>query len=109
MWFKEEVYDYWYFFDFDLLLLEIEQGWVDDIVVVLLELFDVKKVCFINDMGLLDYDVLVLMVEVVNVDYFEQVVEGCDGKLVVNWVINELFGCLKKDDKGIEDSFVLFE
>ena len=30
--------------------------------------------------------------------------EGRDGKLAANWVINELFGRLKKDDKDINDS-----
>ncbi len=36
--------------------------------------------------------------------YFEAVAQGSDGKLAANWVINELFGRLKKDDKDISDS-----
>ena len=36
--------------------------------------------------------------------YFEAVADGRDGKLAANWVINELFGRLKKDDKGITES-----
>lgn len=103
---KEEVYDYCYFFDFDLLFLEIEQVWVDQIVGVMLELFDEKKVCFVKDLGLLEYDVGVLIVEVENVDYFEVVVSGCDGKMVVNWVINELFGWLNKEGLMVEILFV---
>ena len=101
---KEEAHDYRYFPDPDLLPLEIEQGWVDDIKASLPELPDQKKARFINDFGLSDYDASVLTAEVVNAAYFEKVAEGRDGKLAANWVINELFGRLKKEDHGIEDS-----
>ncbi|HEV8035871.1 Asp-tRNA(Asn)/Glu-tRNA(Gln) amidotransferase subunit GatB [Yoonia sp.] len=101
---KEEAHDYRYFPDPDLLPLEIEQAWVDDIKAALPELPDQKKARFINDFGLSDYDASVLTAEVVNAEYFEKVAEGRDGKLAANWVINELFGRLKKEDHSIEDS-----
>ncbi len=101
---KEEAHDYRYFPDPDLLPLEIEQGWVDDIKASLPELPDEKKSRFINDFGLSDYDASVLTAEVANATYFEKVAEGRDGKLAANWVINELFGRLKKEDHGIEES-----
>ncbi len=102
---KEEAHDYRYFPDPDLLPLEIEQGWVDDIAASLPELPDAKKARFIADFGLSDYDASVLTAEVNNAAYFEQVAEGRDGKLAANWVINELFGRLKKDDdKSVDDS-----
>ncbi|WP_342070524.1 Asp-tRNA(Asn)/Glu-tRNA(Gln) amidotransferase subunit GatB [Yoonia algicola] len=101
---KEEAHDYRYFPDPDLLPLEIEQAWVDDIKASLPELPDQKKARFISDFGLSDYDASVLTAEVVNAAYFEKVAEGRDGKLAANWVINELFGRLKKEDHSIEDS-----
>ena len=101
---KEEAHDYRYFPDPDLLPLEIEQAWVDDIAAALPELPDAKKARFMTELGLSDYDASVLTAEVANAEYFEQVAQGRDGKLSANWVINELFGRLKKDDKGIEDS-----
>jgi aspartyl-tRNA(Asn)/glutamyl-tRNA(Gln) amidotransferase subunit B len=101
---KEEAHDYRYFPDPDLLPLEIEQGWVDDIAATLPELPDEKKARFINDFGLSDYDASVLTAEVPNAIYFEEVAEGRDGKLAANWVINELFGRLKKDEKDITES-----
>ena len=55
-------------------------------------------------MGLSEYDASVLTAEVQNADYFEAVAEGRDGKMAANWVINELFGRLKKDDRDIADS-----
>ena len=101
---KEEAHDYRYFPDPDLLPLEIEQGWVDDIASALPELPDEKKARFMADFGLSDYDASVLTAEVANAVYFEKVAEGRDGKLAANWVINELFGRLKKEDHSIEDS-----
>ncbi|MBB3712963.1 aspartyl-tRNA(Asn)/glutamyl-tRNA(Gln) amidotransferase subunit B [Limimaricola variabilis] len=105
---KEEAHDYRYFPDPDLLPLEIEQAWVDDIKAHLPELPDAKKARFMADMGLSDYDAGVLTAELANAVYFEAVVNHLDsakdGKLAANWVINELFGRLKKDDLGIEQS-----
>lgn len=101
---KEEAHDYRYFPCPDLLPLEIEQGWVDDIAASLPELPDAKKARFINDFGLKDYDASVLTAELDAADYFETVARGRDGKLAANWVINELFGRLKKEDHSISDS-----
>ena len=102
---KEEAHDYRYFPDPDLLPLEIEQAWVDDIKASLPELPDEKKARFVGDFGLSEYDASVLTAEVANAAYFEAVVtEAGDGKLAANWVINELFGRLKKEDHDITDS-----
>jgi aspartyl-tRNA(Asn)/glutamyl-tRNA(Gln) amidotransferase subunit B len=102
---KEEAHDYRYFPDPDLLPLEIEQGWVDDIAANLPELPDAKKARFLGDYGLSDYDASVLTADLDAAHYFEAVVaEAGDGKLAANWVINELFGRLKKEDHAIADS-----
>ncbi|MGR3676735.1 MAG: Asp-tRNA(Asn)/Glu-tRNA(Gln) amidotransferase subunit GatB [Paracoccaceae bacterium] len=101
---KEEAHDYRYFPDPDLLPLEIEQAWVDDIAASLPELPDEKKARFISDFKLTDYDSSVLTAEVEAATYFEAVAKGRDGKMAANWVINELFGRLKKDDAEISAS-----
>ncbi|QPZ91652.1 Asp-tRNA(Asn)/Glu-tRNA(Gln) amidotransferase subunit GatB [Thioclava electrotropha] len=102
---KEEAHDYRYFPCPDLLPLEIEQGWVDDIGTSMPELPDEKKARFVKELGLSEYDASVLTAEVENADYFEAVVaEAGDGKLAANWVINELFGRLKKEDHDITSS-----
>ncbi|MEP0941333.1 MAG: Asp-tRNA(Asn)/Glu-tRNA(Gln) amidotransferase subunit GatB [Rhizobiaceae bacterium] len=101
---KEEAHDYRYFPDPDLLPLEIEQSWVDDIKASLPELPDEKKARFMADFGLTDYDASVLTAEVDTAAYFEAVAAGRDGKATANWVINELFGRLKKDDRDITES-----
>ncbi|WP_099826758.1 Asp-tRNA(Asn)/Glu-tRNA(Gln) amidotransferase subunit GatB [Oceaniglobus indicus] len=101
---KEEAHDYRYFPCPDLLPLEIEQAFVDDIAATLPELPDAKKARFVTEYGMTEYDAGVLTADVENAVYFEEVARGGDGKLAANWVINELFGRLKKDEKGIAES-----
>jgi len=100
---KEEAHDYRYFPCPDLLPLEIEQAWINDLAAQLPELPDAKKHRFINEFGLSNYDANVLTAETQNASYFEKVAQGRDGKVAANWVINELFGRMKKDDVTIAD------
>jgi len=101
---KEEAHDYRYFPDPDLLPLEIDQAWVDAIAAGLPELPDAKKARFVTDFGLSEYDASVLTAEVADAVYFEAVAQGRDGKMAANWVINELFGRLKKEGHDITSS-----
>ncbi len=101
---KEEAHDYRYFPCPDLLPLEIEQAWVDDIAASMPELPDAKKARFMGDFGLTDYDANVLTADLESAGFFESVAQGRDGKTAANWVINELFGRLNKEGKVIADS-----
>jgi aspartyl-tRNA(Asn)/glutamyl-tRNA(Gln) amidotransferase subunit B len=101
---KEEAHDYRYFPDPDLLPLEFGQDWVDGIAAGLPELPDQKKARFVLDYGMTEYDAGVLTAEVASADYFEAVAGGRDGKQAANWVINELFGRLNREGRGIDDS-----
>ncbi len=101
---KEEAHDYRYFPCPDLLPLEIEQAWVDQIAATMPELPDAKKARFMGDYGLTDYDASVLTAELDAAGFFEDVARGRDGKQAANWVINELFGRLNKEGFGIDAS-----
>ena len=101
---KEEAHDYRYFPCPDLLPLEIEQAWVDDIAATMPELPDAKKARFMGDYGLTDYDANVLTAELDSGAFFEAVALGRDGKMAANWVINELFGRLNKEGRAIADT-----
>lgn len=101
---KEEAHDYRYFPCPDLLPLEIDQEWVDDIAARMPELPDAKKARFMADFGLTDYDANVLTAELDAAAFFEAVAQGRDGKTAANWVINELFGRLNKEGRAISDS-----
>ncbi|MBU1211966.1 MAG: Asp-tRNA(Asn)/Glu-tRNA(Gln) amidotransferase subunit GatB [Alphaproteobacteria bacterium] len=106
---KEEAHDYRYFPDPDLLPLEFEQAYVDELAKGLPELPDEKKHRFMDEYGLSAYDAGVLVAERASANYFEDVVKGLDearrdGKSAANWVINELFGRLNKEGQDIVDS-----
>jgi aspartyl-tRNA(Asn)/glutamyl-tRNA(Gln) amidotransferase subunit B len=101
---KEEAHDYRYFPDPDLLPLEFEQAYVDDLKADLPELPDDKKVRLVTEQGLSVYDASILVTEKAIADYYEAVAKGRDGKLSANWVINDLLGALNKAGKGIEQS-----
>ena len=106
---KEEAHDYRYFPDPDLLPLEFEQAFVDELKVNLPELPDEKKARFTRDFGLSPYDAGVLVAERETADYFEAVAKDRDAKAAANWVINELFGRLNKEGKDIAASPVSAE
>ena len=101
---KEEAHDYRYFPDPDLLPLEFEQSYVDELASHLPELPDEKKARFVAQYGLSPYDAGVLVLERASADYFEEAAKGRDAKLIANWVINELFGRLNKEGQNIESS-----
>lgn len=101
---KEEAHDYRYFPDPDLLPLEFESSWVEEIKQTLPELPDEKKHRFMDDYGLSLYDASVLIAEKQRADYYENVAKGRDAKLAANWVINELLGILNKNEKPLDES-----
>ena len=101
---KEEAHDYRYFPDPDLLPLEFDQAFVDDLARHLPELPDARRARFIAQYGLSPYDAGVLTMERESADYYEAVAKGRDGKLAANWVINELFGRLNKQGLDIAAS-----
>jgi len=101
---KEEAHDYRYFPDPDLLPLEFDQAYVDDLAAALPELPDQKKERFVAAMGLSAYDASVLVAEKAVADFFEKVAAGRDGKTAANWVINDLLGALNKSGKTIEET-----
>jgi aspartyl-tRNA(Asn)/glutamyl-tRNA(Gln) amidotransferase subunit B len=98
---KEEAHDYRYFPDPDLLPLEFDAAYVDALNKKLPELPDEKKARFMRELSLSAYDAGVLVSERETADYFEAVAKGRDAKTAANWVINELFGRLNKEDKSI--------
>src|SRR5262252_3397578 len=75
---KEEAHDYRYFPDPDLLPLEFDQAYVDDLKQHLPELPDQKRVRFASEHGLSAYDADVLVAEKALADYYEAVAKGRD-------------------------------
>ena len=101
---KEEAHDYRYFPDPDLLPLEFDQAYVDELAKDLPELPDDKKARLIEALGLSTYDASILVSEKAIADYYEKVAAGRDGKAAANWVINDLLGALNKASLDIEEA-----
>jgi aspartyl-tRNA(Asn)/glutamyl-tRNA(Gln) amidotransferase subunit B len=101
---KEEAHDYRYFPDPDLLPLEFDQAYVDDLRRHLPELPDQKKSRFMREHGLSVYDADVLVAEKALAEFFERAASGRDAKSAANWVINELTGRLNKEGRDIAAS-----
>ena len=101
---KEDAHDYRYFPDPDLLPLEFEPAWVEELAQHLPELPDDKKNRLIAEMGLSAYDASILVSDKVIADYFEDVAKGRDGKQAANWVINNLLGKLNETGQDIDES-----
>jgi aspartyl-tRNA(Asn)/glutamyl-tRNA(Gln) amidotransferase subunit B len=105
---KEEAHDYRYFPDPDLLPLELDAAYVEEIKAHLPELPDAKKARFMRDYGLSAYDADVLVSEREMADYFEALARGGekirDAKAAANWTINELAGRLNREGKTIGSS-----
>ena len=101
---KEEAHDYRYFPDPDLLPLEFDQSFIDEMAQHLPELPDEKKARLMGELGLSAYDASVLVSEKALADYFEQVAAGRDGKAAANWVINDLMAVLNRTGKTIEET-----
>lgn len=106
---KEEAHDYRYFPDPDLLPLEFDETYVEEMKKHLPELPDQKRVRFTAEHGLSAYDADVLVADKALADYFEVVARDRDAKAAANWVINELTGRLNKEGKDISGSPVSAE
>ena len=98
---KEQAHDYRYFPDPDLLPLVIEQAYVDALKSDLPDLSDVRKARLIN-MGLTPDEAGVLIANPQMEIFFQAVAkhDPANANIAAKWVINELFGRLKKE--GIE-------
>ncbi len=101
---KEDAHDYRYFPDPDLLPLELEAAWVEQIRLSLPELPDDKKARLQSQYGLSVYDAGVLVIEGARADFFEKAAKGRDAKLVSNWTTNALLGRLAEGGLDIENS-----
>ncbi|RZW19959.1 MAG: Asp-tRNA(Asn)/Glu-tRNA(Gln) amidotransferase subunit GatB, partial [Desulfobulbaceae bacterium] len=93
---KEDAHDYRYFPCPDLIPVEIDEQWIEEIREGLPELPDQKRQRFIDEFSLPDYDAIILTESKELADYFEAAVEVCpQPKKVSNCMMTELLRELK--------------
>jgi aspartyl-tRNA(Asn)/glutamyl-tRNA(Gln) amidotransferase subunit B len=102
---KEEAHDYRYFPDPDILPLELDPAWIEELRAELPELPDEKKARFIADYRLSAEDADVLVADRANADFYEAVIVAGgrqrDPKTVANWVVTNYFGVLHASDHDL--------
>ena len=102
---KEEANDYRYFPDPDLLPLVIETEDIEDIKQQMPELPNAKKLRFMEQFSLKEYDAYLLTSSIELADYYEKVkTQVNDAKLIANWLIGELSGALNKNNLDVKQS-----
>lgn len=100
---KEEAHDYRYFPDPDLIPLEPDAAWVEQIRAALPELPQEKSARFTTQYGIPPYDSGVLSASRALAEYFEACVqEFSQPKTVSNWIMTELTRLLNRDNREIE-------
>ncbi|PTL86053.1 MAG: Asp-tRNA(Asn)/Glu-tRNA(Gln) amidotransferase GatCAB subunit B [Candidatus Liberibacter europaeus] len=104
---KEDAHDYRYFAEPDLLTLEIDEDFINEIKDQLPELPDAKIERFVAEFGISFYDASVLVSDKLIADYFEKLAVNRDQKIAANWVINDLLGALNKSGQSIENTPIL--
>ncbi len=102
---KEVANDYRYFPDPDLLPVEIDDAYIQDVRDTLPELPDEKIVRLVQEQGLSEYDASVLAQTKEMADFFEETAKSCgDYKLAANWTMGELSAALNKHELNISQS-----
>jgi aspartyl-tRNA(Asn)/glutamyl-tRNA(Gln) amidotransferase subunit B len=102
---KEEAHDYRYFPEPDLVPLQVDPAWIEEIRKSLPELPEAKRERFIREYGIPQYDAIVLTGSRGLADFFEQTVRvGASPKAASNWMMGDLLRELKAEGKEIEDS-----
>ncbi len=102
---KEDAHDYRYFPEPDLVPLRIADEWIADVQASMPELPARKRVRFVEEYGLREYDAGVLTQSRAASDYFETAAKiSGDAKTTANWVMGDLMAALNAENKGIGDS-----
>lgn len=102
---KEVANDYRYFPEPDLLPIVIDDDYINAIKAQLPEMPDAKKIRFLDEYALSEYDAGVLASSRELANYFEIVAtQSGDAKLAANWVSQDLLGLLNKNNWEISDS-----
>ncbi|MFX3618782.1 MAG: Asp-tRNA(Asn)/Glu-tRNA(Gln) amidotransferase subunit GatB [Sporolactobacillus sp.] len=100
---KEGSDDYRYFPEPDIIKLRIDQDWIDRIQAEIPELPDARQRRYVAEMGLPEYDAMVLTQAKTMSDFFESATaDGTDPKLVANWLMGDVSAYLNSNYKTID-------
>jgi len=100
---KEEAHDYRYFPEPDLVPIMVPKETIEAIRKTIPELPDAKRVRFVKEYGLPEYDADMLTQTRATADYYEEAAKlSGQPKVVSNWMMGELMRLLNAENKEIE-------
>lgn len=101
---KEQAHDYRYFPEPDLVPIEVDKKWIDNIARTIPELPAAKKARFMKDFGLPELDAAVLTDDKALADFFEECLKLYkNAKNLSNWMIGDLTAYMRSKKLGIKD------
>ena len=104
---KEEAHDYRYFPEPDLLPVVVSEEWIEELKAQIPELPEARRRRFVKEYSLAHEEALLLTQKRQFAEYFETAVKTYDQpKRIFNWMMGDLMGNLKKDDREIHECLV---
>ncbi|MDC3125016.1 Asp-tRNA(Asn)/Glu-tRNA(Gln) amidotransferase subunit GatB, partial [Gammaproteobacteria bacterium] len=104
---KEFANDYRYFPEPDLLPVNLEKEFIEEVLATMPEMPNEKRERFVSEFSLSQYDADLLAADKDLADFFEEVTKVSNSpKLSANWIMGELSAELNNENLGIRESKV---
>lgn len=104
---KEGSVDYKFFPEPNILPIQLDPKWIEEITNHLGELPNARKERFMKDYGLSEYDAMLLIDNKELGEYYQEVMKTCTNpKLAANWVIGDLQAILSKNNLTIQTTCI---
>ncbi len=101
---KEDAFDYRYFPEPDLVPVEPDRKWVEEIWQSLPELPNARRQRFMEEYELPEYDTGLLIAEKNLADYYEDCVRAYDNpKTASNWILNDLMALFSDSKQTLDE------
>jgi aspartyl-tRNA(Asn)/glutamyl-tRNA(Gln) amidotransferase subunit B len=105
---KESAHDYRYFPEPDLLPLLVSDAWIAEVRRALPELPDARRIRFVREYGLPEYDADVLTMRKDVADFYEEAVRHHrNPKALSNWVMGDILRIIK--DRKLDNALVIHD
>ena len=102
---KEFANDYRYFPEPDLLPINLEKEFIEEVMATMPEMPTQKKIRFVSEFNLSEYDADLLAADKDLANFFEALVKVSNSpKLSANWIMGELSAELNKENLSINES-----
>jgi aspartyl-tRNA(Asn)/glutamyl-tRNA(Gln) amidotransferase subunit B len=99
---KEEAHDYRYFPEPDLVPVEIDAKWIEEMNRTIGELPQSKKARYMKDFGLLELEATILVDDKTLADFFEESVKLLnEPKEISKWLVGEVLAYMNENKKDI--------